>query len=125
MTATVCCTESEITGLVHEFYRRVRLDPRLGPIFNARSCQGCHLKDGRGHPPNGNWPDDDAVSMFLRLSIPPETDEQRQALADRRDANGGRALCFSLLLAYSGAAANVSKNRTGLFSFYGRPGALF
>src|SRR3546814_9929822 len=23
----------------------------LGPLFNARSCQRCHLKDGRGHPP--------------------------------------------------------------------------
>jgi CxxC motif-containing protein (DUF1111 family) len=23
----------------------------LGPLFNARSCQGCHLKDGRGSPP--------------------------------------------------------------------------
>ncbi|MBY8976871.1 c-type cytochrome [Rhodobacteraceae bacterium NNCM2] len=40
----------------------------LGPIFNARSCQRCHLKDGRGHPPEG--PEDNAVSMFLRLSIP-------------------------------------------------------
>ena len=23
----------------------------LGPLFNARSCQSCHLKDGRGRPP--------------------------------------------------------------------------
>ncbi|WP_375688622.1 di-heme oxidoredictase family protein [Pseudooceanicola sp. LIPI14-2-Ac024] len=40
----------------------------LGPLYNARSCQRCHLKDGRGHPPEG--PDDDAVSMFLRVSVP-------------------------------------------------------
>ncbi|MEB8385656.1 c-type cytochrome [Rhodobacteraceae bacterium KMM 6894] len=40
----------------------------LGPLYNARSCQRCHLKDGRGHPPEG--PEDTAVSMFLRLSIP-------------------------------------------------------
>ncbi|MEZ5714918.1 MAG: di-heme oxidoredictase family protein [Paracoccaceae bacterium] len=40
----------------------------LGPLFNARSCQRCHLKDGRGHPPEG--PEDTAVSMFLRVSIP-------------------------------------------------------
>ncbi|MBN7784832.1 c-type cytochrome [Ponticoccus gilvus] len=40
----------------------------LGPVFNARSCQRCHLKDGRGHPPEG--PDDNRVSMFLRLSVP-------------------------------------------------------
>lgn len=40
----------------------------LGPLYNARSCQRCHLKDGRGHPPNGSK--DDAVSMFLRVSVP-------------------------------------------------------
>nr|WP_245749520.1 di-heme oxidoredictase family protein [Gemmobacter aquatilis] len=40
----------------------------LGPLYNARACQDCHLKDGRGHPPEG--PDDGRVSMFLRLSIP-------------------------------------------------------
>jgi len=56
----------------------------LGPIYNAKSCQRCHLKDGRGHTPNGNWPDDTAVSMFLRLSIPPQTAEQREALAENR-----------------------------------------
>jgi CxxC motif-containing protein (DUF1111 family) len=42
----------------------------LGPLFNAKSCQSCHIKDGRGHPPRANWPDDDAVSMLMRLSIP-------------------------------------------------------
>nr|WP_281972442.1 di-heme oxidoredictase family protein [Ruegeria faecimaris] len=40
----------------------------LGPLYNARSCQRCHIKDGRGHTPNG--PYDGAVSMFLRVSIP-------------------------------------------------------
>ncbi|MCA8883201.1 MAG: c-type cytochrome [Rhodobacteraceae bacterium] len=40
----------------------------LGPLYNARACQRCHLKDGRGHPPDG--PGDTGVSMFLRLSIP-------------------------------------------------------
>ncbi|BDA86031.1 thiol oxidoreductase [Aureimonas sp. SA4125] len=52
----------------------------LGPLFNARSCQSCHLKDGRGRPPAEGEP---GVSMFLRLSVPPKTDEERQALADR------------------------------------------
>ena len=56
----------------------------LGPLFNARSCQRCHLKDGRGHPPKANWPDDSAVSMFLRLSIPPQTEAERKSLADAR-----------------------------------------
>lgn len=40
----------------------------LGPYYNARACQDCHLKDGRGHTPEG--PDDSRVSMFLRLSVP-------------------------------------------------------
>lgn len=45
----------------------------LGPLYNARGCQNCHIKDGRGHPPAANWPEDDAVSMIMKLSIPPET----------------------------------------------------
>lgn len=40
----------------------------LGPIYNARACQQCHINDGRGHPPE--TADDEGVSMFLRLSIP-------------------------------------------------------
>jgi CxxC motif-containing protein (DUF1111 family) len=40
----------------------------LGPLYNARACQDCHLKDGRGHPPEGA--EDSRVSMFLRLSVP-------------------------------------------------------
>jgi len=52
----------------------------LGPLFNARSCQRCHLKDGRGHTPHANWPKDDQVSMFLRLSVPPQTSEQKTLL---------------------------------------------
>lgn len=53
----------------------------LGPLWNARSCQRCHLKDGRGHPPEG--PEDSAISMFLRLSVPPRTEEEHAALASR------------------------------------------
>jgi len=51
----------------------------LGPLFNARACQSCHIKDGRGHPPEGAA---DATSMFLRLARPARTDEERQALED-------------------------------------------
>lgn len=40
----------------------------LGPLYNARSCQRCHIKDGRGHPPENA--DDNSISMFLRVSIP-------------------------------------------------------
>lgn len=52
----------------------------LGPIYNARSCQRCHVKDGRGHPPAG--PDDSAVSMFLRISIPSELTGEMAAISD-------------------------------------------
>ncbi|MEP7241121.1 MAG: di-heme oxidoredictase family protein [Devosia sp.] len=51
----------------------------LGPLFNSRGCQNCHLKDGRGHPPMGA--SDDGVSMFLRLSVPPHGAAE-QALID-------------------------------------------
>jgi CxxC motif-containing protein (DUF1111 family) len=40
----------------------------LGPLYNARACQDCHLKDGRGNTPES--PEDSRVSMFLRLSVP-------------------------------------------------------
>lgn len=40
----------------------------LGPLFNARGCQSCHIKDGRGHPPFEGQAEN--VSMFLRLSVP-------------------------------------------------------
>lgn len=56
----------------------------LGPLFNARACQSCHLKDGRGNPPRSTNIEDRSVSMFLRLSIPPETEEQRKAIAEHR-----------------------------------------
>lgn len=56
----------------------------LGPLYNSRSCQRCHLKDGRGHPPRANWPADDAESMLMRLSIPPMTDRHKRALATGR-----------------------------------------
>jgi CxxC motif-containing protein (DUF1111 family) len=56
----------------------------LGPLYNARGCQNCHLKDGRGHTPTANWPDDNAVSMFLRLSVPPRTPEEIALIAGHR-----------------------------------------
>lgn len=53
----------------------------LGPLFNARACQRCHLKDGRGHPPENA--DDTGVSMFLRLSIPKTESELSDIILDR------------------------------------------
>jgi CxxC motif-containing protein (DUF1111 family) len=39
----------------------------LGPTFNRNSCSGCHVRDGRGRPPEG--PDDMMESMLVRLSV--------------------------------------------------------
>jgi CxxC motif-containing protein (DUF1111 family) len=44
-----------------------RASDGLGPLYNARACQDCHLKDGRGRVPAAGDP---AVSLFLRISIP-------------------------------------------------------
>lgn len=75
----------------------------LGPIFNAKACQRCHLKDGRGHPPAGNYPEDTAVSMFLRLSVPPATEAERRLIEEGRrnvipePTYGGQLQDFSVL----------------------------
>lgn len=40
----------------------------LGPLFNARSCSGCHFRDGKGGlPEDGEAP---FVGLLLRLSVP-------------------------------------------------------
>jgi CxxC motif-containing protein (DUF1111 family) len=76
----------------------------LGPLFNARACQSCHLKDGRGHPPEGGA---DATSMFFRLARPARTDEEREAVADYRKLNFPDAIYGEQLqdLAVSGLAS--------------------
>ena len=71
----------------------------LGPLFNARACQRCHLKDGRGRPPA---PGERGETMFLRLSIPPQTETERMALREHRRATvpeptyGGQLQNFSV-----------------------------
>jgi CxxC motif-containing protein (DUF1111 family) len=37
----------------------------LGPLFNARSCSGCHFKDGRGRPPE---PGSQQPGLLVRVS---------------------------------------------------------
>ncbi len=69
----------------------------LGPLYNARSCQRCHLKDGRGHPPEGS--EDSAVSMVLRLSVPggPSLAAVEEFLASQPDPGyGGQLQDFSV-----------------------------
>lgn len=43
----------------------------LGPTFNNNSCQGCHMKDGRGRPPTDGTT---LLSMLVRLSKKNEKD---------------------------------------------------
>jgi CxxC motif-containing protein (DUF1111 family) len=42
-----------------------RGDVGLGPLFNRNACSGCHVRDGRGRPPEGDGP---ARGMLARLS---------------------------------------------------------
>jgi len=51
----------------------------LGPLFNARACQSCHIKDGRGHAPAG--PQEQATSLLVRLSVAPTEEQQKNILA--------------------------------------------
>lgn len=57
----------------------------LGPLFNTNACQNCHVKDGRGLVPVINHDmaagTEAAVSLFLRLSRPAKTDEEKQQQA--------------------------------------------
>ncbi|HVZ41110.1 MAG TPA: di-heme oxidoredictase family protein [Candidatus Kapabacteria bacterium] len=39
----------------------------LGPVYDAVSCAGCHVRDGRGHPPSSA--DEIPETMVVRLSV--------------------------------------------------------
>lgn len=53
----------------------------LGPLFNSRACQNCHLKDGRGHPAFSFDVPDDSGSMLVRLSVAAATEEEKDRIA--------------------------------------------
>lgn len=52
-------------GLFRKFWvsspATTQVSDGLGPLFNARSCQSCHVKDGRGHLPT----EGEAASPFF------------------------------------------------------------
>ncbi|MER9315639.1 c-type cytochrome [Mesorhizobium sp. M0659] len=56
----------------------------LGPLFNERACQNCHLKDGRGRPPAA---DSRTTSMFLRLARDASTAEEKAEIAAHKVLN--------------------------------------
>ncbi|WP_439652106.1 di-heme oxidoreductase family protein [Paracandidimonas lactea] len=64
----------------------------LGPLFNARSCQACHVKDGRGTVP-GFDPNEraDAVALLLRLALPADSAQARQRIAQGLGVGDARA----------------------------------
>lgn len=39
----------------------------LGPLFHARSCSSCHVKDGRGAPTNDS---STSIGLLFRLNVP-------------------------------------------------------
>ncbi len=86
-SANLSFDDQERFSLGNGFFRKVWVaapastqgSDGLGPLFNSRGCQNCHLKDGRGHPPMGA--DDDGVSMFLRVSVPATTNAEKAAIA--------------------------------------------
>ncbi len=51
-----------------EFPASVQAFDGLGPTFNRNSCSGCHVRDGRGRPPE--IPGDLMESMLIRISVP-------------------------------------------------------
>jgi len=50
-----------------EYPASVQAFDGLGPTFNRNSCSGCHVRDGRGRPPE--MPGDPMESMLVRLSM--------------------------------------------------------
>ncbi len=53
----------------------------LGPLYNARSCFQCHINAGRGQVPDTGKR---AVSLFMRLSIPPQNDTEKALLQEHK-----------------------------------------
>ena len=79
-----------------------------GPLLNARACQGCHTKDGRGAlPPDAETPMD---SMVVRLGV--GIDDAGETIAD---PNYGRQLQTFGLASFIGESlgAGLSAWREG------------
>jgi CxxC motif-containing protein (DUF1111 family) len=49
------------------------VNPGLGPLFNNASCNGCHLRNGRGMPVMGGSPQ--RTQLLVRVSLPEGTPE--------------------------------------------------
>ncbi len=49
------------------------VNPGLGPVYNNTSCNGCHLRNGRGMPVMGSGPQ--RTQLLVRVSLPEGTPE--------------------------------------------------
>ena len=85
----VCIKMVASTSRWDVLFRRVWVTapapPRLPPTVSARCtmhvpCAACHPNNGRGQPARRE-DGDDAMSLLLRIDIPPQDENQRQALA--------------------------------------------
>ncbi len=47
----------------------------LGPTYNAVTCASCHVRDGKGKPPQDEF--DDERGLLIRLSIPQDSEKER------------------------------------------------
>lgn len=54
----------------------------LGPLYNARACDACHVRDGRGHPQEFG-----PTSMLLRLARAAGTAEEQAKIAAHEALN--------------------------------------
>lgn len=79
----------------------------LGPLFNARSCQSCHIKDGRGHAPLQTG--GDAISTLVRLSVEPDGIQAAEIAAGR--LNAAPHPVYGLQLQDNAAAGLVPEGR--------------
>ena len=50
----------------------------LGPLFNTRSCEGCHILDGRGHAPADGELNE--KGLLVRISVPATTQKEKEQL---------------------------------------------
>ena len=60
----------------------------IGPLHNARSCVACHIRDGRGAPPD--WRVDDTISIVFNLVGPTDGDPIYGAQIQDRAVDGLR-----------------------------------
>ena len=61
----------------------------LGPLYNARACSVCHPGDGRARPSAIDSAGKTSAALVMRLSIPPASETEKQALAALRLASLG------------------------------------